>query len=330
MSVQRKRDLLVFGADPRRYSWHGLGLLAFIYLGALLFAAIVAPPVYWLIEHWAAVSPNPLNAYLISKDFPDYFDRLRWAPLVVMLAWLLRVSGLNSWRALGLHTDSKGLRMSAIGFAAGIGLLSAAAAVHIFGTDVRIKNSIDCINGGVIVFRALAGGLILGILEEIVFRGLVFRIFYTAFSPIWAVGLSAAFFAYVHFEMSDVVWEQSGGHVNWRSSFFVGYGTLFAIFGQQGVLLRFINLALLSVVLTLLFLKRRSLMPCIGLHAGLVTTLLTYQKFTQDADSAQVWLWGSDSLVDGLPVLFMLTVLTAGLLKSLRRTQADARMALQR
>ena len=309
MLLQRKPDLLIFNTEPQTYSWRGLRLLAFIYLGTLLFAAIIAPPVYWLIAKWASIAPNDLNSYLSQKDFADYFDRLRWVPLVLMIVWLIRASGLRSWRALGLHGDQEGRRMSGRGFVIGVGLVLAVAALHVLGTEVQVKGGIDFIKGANIVVKALAGGLILGFLEEIVFRGLVFRIFYTACSPIWALGLSAAFFAYTHFEMPDAVWDQTSGEVTWSSGFFVGYWTLFGIFVEPDWLLRFINLTLLGVMLTLLFLKKRSLMFCVGIHAGIVTTLLLFQKWTRSSEGAHVWLWGSDALIDGLPALVVLTLL---------------------
>ena len=313
MSLSRDSKFILFRLKPWEYSWRGLTLLGIIYFGALLFAGIAGPPVYWLVEWWAETAPNKLNTYLVEKDFDDYVDRLRWIPVLLLLLWLLKACELNSWRRLGVAFNGEGRRLFLLWFGIGLLLLTLTAVAQGLGTDVRFrKTDISIGNLSGVVLKGLAGGLLLGLLEEIVFRGLIFRIFYTAFRPVWAIGLSAAFFAYTHFKMPGFIWKQTDQVVDWSSGFFVAYWTVLGI-SQDFELLPFLNLFMLGVVLALLFLGTRSLMPCVGLHAGLVTIMLTYKKVFKVNESTPTWLWGSNAITDSLIALVLLVLLSVGL-----------------
>lgn len=313
MCSSRDSKFILFRLKPQAYSWRGLNLLGLIYFGALFFAALAAPPVYWLVGWWAEIAPNELNTYLAEKTFEDYFDRLRWIPVLILLFWLLKACGVNSWRRLGIDSKRESRRIFCVWFGIGFILMTLTALAQVFGTEVSLREtnlSIENLIGTIL--KSLAGGLILGLLEEIVFRGLIFRIFYTAFRPGWAVGLSAAFFAYTHFKMPNFIWEQTDQVVDWSSGFFVAYWTVLGI-TQDFEWLPFLNLFMLGVILTLLFMGTRSLVPCVGLHAGLVTLMLSYQKMFKVTEGTPSWLWGSDAITDSLLALVLLIALSAGL-----------------
>jgi membrane protease YdiL (CAAX protease family) len=119
-------------------------------------------------------------------------------------------------------------------------------------------------------------GLILGFVEEVLFRGIVLRLFYSAFrSPLVAAVLSALLFAYTHFKAPV------GGHVGqvlWNSAVPVGMQTVWGIFQSFDCVL-FMNLFGLGLFLNLLFLRKRTLIPCIAFHAGIVFSMLAYKRF---------------------------------------------------
>jgi membrane protease YdiL (CAAX protease family) len=101
--------------------------------------------------------------------------------------------------------------------------------------------------------------------------------FYTAVRQPWlALALMSAFFAYTHFKVPTSVWLHVAPGVHWDTGFFVAYWTTFGI-TENFDLAEFVVLALLGLVLGLLTLKSGSLLPAIGLHAGIVSAMFFYR-----------------------------------------------------
>ena len=166
-----------------------------------------------------------------------------------------------------------------------------------FQPDITFGKGVFLLSG------ALLGGLLIGLLEEIVFRGMSFRMFYTWVKPLPALLLTSLFFSYAHFKIPDSVWEQTSGQVDWGSGFFVGFWTLFGILPGWDLLI-FVNLTLFGLVLGMLVLRQRSLMGAVGFHAGIVFAILAYTDATTIhqvvAESGRPhWFWGSGGLRDG-------------------------------
>ena len=62
----------------------------------------------------------------------------------------------------------------------------------------------------------------------------------------------------------------------------------------------FLNLTLVGMVLGLLFLRSRSLWPCVGLHAGWVAFIAVYDKLVISQSGAIQSFFGSSRMLDGL------------------------------
>lgn len=58
---------------------------------------------------------------------------------------------------------------------------------------------VDGTNSWLVIFPALAGNVPAGFLQEILFRGIIFRLTEEAFGTLWAMLISAALFAAIHF-----------------------------------------------------------------------------------------------------------------------------------
>jgi len=305
MGLPREREFLLFGLSQEDRSWRGVWLLLGVFIGAMVFAALISPPVYWAILAWAQAYPNDLNTYLADKDFPRYFDRLRWLPVIIAFPWLLKVCGLWSWRALGLRGSPGWGRSMLAWFVAGIVLLGLAAAVQVCVIGIEPKGVWSSPGFIQTVAISVMAGMVLALFEESVFRGLVLRIFYTAMRPLPAIAVAAFFFAIVHFKKIPAeIWSDETA-VNWGSGFYIGFWTLLSV-GTTFEWIKFLNLFLTGMVLCLLFIKTRSLWPCIGLHAGWVAFRQIYAKFIIVGESEFYWLWGSESMIDGLlPTLFL-------------------------
>ena len=313
-----------------------------VYLGSLVFSAIVAPLVYHAIQFLYGYFPETLN-YLAHKEFVDYFDRLRWVPVVLCLPWLFIKTQLFSWKKLGVVFDDGWKSTYARWWLIGAALLIIVAVAQIMGSDSSLKA--DLATGKVIkiILMAIAGGLALGFLEEILFRGLILRMFYSATGPILAIILASAFFSSMHFKMPDQVWIESfpiaeetmtalqtenvpedSLRVDWKSGFFVAYWTFLGVFADfQPV--KFMTLFFLGSLLCLITLQRKTLIAAMGIHAGIVTLMLSYGKLGEihtEASPYHAWL-GGRSFLDGLLPMSLLAALTLIALIAYLRSQSN-------
>ncbi|MGF1450577.1 MAG: phosphatase PAP2 family protein [Opitutales bacterium] len=286
----------------------GLRWLLFIYLGALILAAVVAPLVYLpLRSAWLAdpgVFPDwrlleALTSRLEPHDFPRWFDRLRWLPVVLALPFLLRFTGLNTAGRLGFRGDpNRALIAFGLGIAMFFPVLLAQEASY--GLEARgtglVHVSLEVVGG------ALLSGVLIAFLEETVFRGLILRVFAQAMKPWLAVIASALFFALVHFK--HVAWPE-GAEPNWLSGFWVAEEVLLAPLNTMEPI-KFFTLFAAGILLNLVAVRWRSLWPCIGLHAGWVFYLRIHRAIFPEPEKVSV-LWGGPAVFDGLlPLAVML------------------------
>ncbi|HQU09615.1 MAG TPA: type II CAAX endopeptidase family protein, partial [Opitutales bacterium] len=202
-------------------------------------------------EIWHESAPNGLNTYLVHKGFDDYFDRLRWVAFILGLPWLIHHWGLWSLTRLGFPRGSKTKRTLCRGILIGVVAVVLVAGAQSFFHVISWNIGNDETKIALIVLKSLLGGLAIGFLEELVFRGLVFRVFYTAM-PVWLAMLGTSlFFAYTHFKMPDSIWLLTDQQVHVDSGFFVAYWTLLGI-TENFQLWPFVNLTLLGLLLNLI------------------------------------------------------------------------------
>jgi membrane protease YdiL (CAAX protease family) len=274
----RDARFVLFGLDEGQTTWRGVGLLAVVFFGSLFIAAVLTPPAYWLVEWWHNQTGSANAQWLLGKGVDVYFDRLRMGVIVLGLPWLMSKCHLWSWQGLGLSFRKADRRGFSVGWFAGIILIIGLAVWRHTSTTAIVQG------GGVsgslaieTVVESLIAGLLLGFLEETIFRGMILRMFYTATRRPWlALALMAAFFAYTHFKVPTSVWQHVAPGVHWDTGFFVAYWTTFGI-SENFNLAEFVVLWLLGMVLGLLTLKSGSLLPAIGLHAGIVSAMFFYR-----------------------------------------------------
>ena len=315
MSLQRKKAFILFQLSAEDRSWKGVLLLLGIYIGALLISAVISPWVYLGVQAWHEWAPNALTTEIEDNDFPDYFDRLRWLPTLIALPLVLKACGLLSWSALGVRWRAGGVGQFFGWFGVGLVLLTGVAglqALH-YGASFQVGP----MKWLEVLLLALVSGFLIGLLEEIVFRGMVFRMIYTATGPMLALVGTSLFFSYAHFKIPDAMWDPATMEVHALSGFYVAWWTLFGIL-EDFEFLMFLNLFLFGVVLSLLvFRGQGSLMPVIGFHAGIVAAILTYTEVTNIYEiTRQLGMdpfWGSGGLRDGLLTTIAFLVMIFGL-----------------
>jgi membrane protease YdiL (CAAX protease family) len=306
--VLTRRDprFVLFELGAGATSWRGVGLLAFVFFGSLAFAAVLTPPLYWAVQAWNVHWPSATTKWLLDKGIDVYFDRLRWVPILLGLPWMMTVCHLWSRAALGLRFDARALKGFAVAGLAGCLMVAGLAMAQKAFTPLVARPG-EVAWGGLLVNSVLAG-LILGFFEETIFRGLILRIFYTATRRPWiALALMAGMFAYTHFKVPASVWRNMPPGVQWDTGWWVAYWTMYGIVVDFDWP-QFLALVALGLTLGALTLRAGSLLPAIGLHAGLVAAMNVYRALYTFPPGPGRALWGGGGLTDGWAAAAVLAV----------------------
>ncbi len=141
------------------------------------------------------------------------------------------------------------------------------------------------------IFAALAAAAMVGILEEILFRGAIFgglqRVLYW---PV-ALGISSVIYAFVHFlRAADLP-----GGITWDS----GLILLPHLFDLHAFIPAFLGLTLAGILLGLAYHRTGNLYFSIGMHGGWVFVLKLFGALTVPSPGIAVTFWGSSKMVDG-------------------------------
>jgi len=179
----------------------------------------------------------------------------------------------------------------------GIGLISGAWIIHM-----------DYDSAGIIILKIVEYALIaclIGIMEEIFFRGYLLQTFQENMSLPKAVCVCSLIYSILHFFKADVI-------VSTGFQPFVGFTTMAQFF--KPIFFEFlenlpaiIGLFLVGVVLSYAFIKTKSLYLSIGLHAGMVFMVKADTMFISRMREEQVLLFGGGSkLITGVLVWFLL------------------------
>ena len=300
---------VLFHPEAQRHRWKGLKILFLWFMGTLVVAAILSPLAYQFAFWWHDHYPSELTAYLTEKPLPRYFDRLRWLVALGSFPWVIYQCGLVTARKLGFKSRFPFYRYFGRYFF--LGMVSVAGLIAL-QQAVGVSNFREGLSVGFVMNKVLVSflaALLVALGEELVFRAVVLRMFYTAFIPVVSLTLTALFFAYLHFDMPGQMWDPNSRSSGIADGFYVAWWTLLGI-TQSFNLVLFLNLAVVGYILSVVFLKTRSLWSSIGLHAGWVTVVLSYSRLGETTLPAASPWWGSHRLADGY-LCFGMLLLTA-------------------
>ncbi|MDA3872476.1 MAG: CPBP family intramembrane metalloprotease, partial [Kiritimatiellae bacterium] len=225
---------------------------------------------------------------------------------------MLKKIGWKGFRDVGWNSDqSRGERYRDFWIWYGIGLLSMASifAVSLF-TGVREWDTISLSSWVGTSFKAfLVTGIGVGIIEETLTRGVLYRTMEKAWTPWVGAGVSSLLFAWAHFMEAT------------RASFDTSIWTvlsssLFSEFSNPVVPLKFLNLVVFSLVLSRLVYYRKDIWAAVGLHAsavGLIRWFTNQSSFNQKIPY-QSWIGGhSSKFNDGWLLTLVLVLLLLGI-----------------
>jgi membrane protease YdiL (CAAX protease family) len=260
--------------------------------GSALLGALLAPWLYWggqwleARTHWE---------FLRDAEFPKYFDRAVLLAALALLWPTIRSLRIDSRSELGLERDPHGWRNLGIGFGAAFSCMAAFGVLLLWLGVYRMKPEppwTALIKIGISAFTV-------AVLEEWLFRGVIFGFFRRALQNEMALFCTSVIFSIVHFlkPPADVVQQ-----VQWWSGLRV-LPSCFAKFAEPALLgAGFTTLFLVGWVLGWSVLRTRALWLGIGLHAGWVLSKFGFSKLTKRAIK-ETMPWLGEDMAVGLGAL---------------------------
>lgn len=270
-------------------------------LGTLVLAAVVAWPV-WQVAH--AIQPD--------WPFHKVVSRLWQLLLLVGLVVAVRRLGLRTREDWGYGLPRpQFLRQMGVGFAVGLAtMLPMSLAIVALGirelpADLTTEVALKGVATGVIT------GLLVALLEETFFRGLMFRAIARDSRVALAIAATALLYSTVHFLARVRV---PAAEVEWDSGLAL-LGVAFTNFAHLPTMAdSFFTLVLVGLMLALVRARTGAIAAGIGLHIGWISVIKT-TTFTTDAvaGAQNGWLVGSlDGYTGWLVAGWSLLLIVAG------------------
>jgi uncharacterized protein len=260
--------------------------IAVVFIGG----ALLAPWLWRFAQLFAQTIPHAANA-----PFHRFLDR---SFLILALAglWpLLRALGATTWRDLGLVPPYGRWRKLLGGLLLGFLTLAAVTAIAVGFGGRGVARDLTAHKVVGVIFSAIGTAGVVATLEEILFRGGIFgglrRVLYWPF----ALAISSAVYAIVHF-LQRV---ELAGAVSWNSGLVLLPQKLGGFVSFYALVPGFFSLALAGVLLGLAYQRTGNLYFSIGLHAGWIFWLKIYGQITRSAPDTAVWFWGGGKMTDG-------------------------------
>lgn len=275
-----------------------LGALAVYAAGVFLGGALLAPWLYRLAQAGAGLWPG-----IADEPFHRFVNRALLGLALIGLWPLLRSLGARSWADLGLARPTGQWRKLRGGFALGFVSLALVAALALAAGARRFDEALSARQLAVKLGGALLTAGVVAVIEEILFRGGIFGGLRRAWNWRGALVISSGIYALVHFFAPA----RHEGAVTWASGLALLPQMLRGFADWHALVPGFFNLALAGALLALAYQRTGNLFFSIGLHAGWIFWLRAYRVLTDPVPGADVWLWGSNRLIDGWLALAVLS-----------------------
>ncbi len=269
--------------------------------------ALLAPWLYWAAD-WTGLIPH--------KSAPAFHEFIPRSVQILALAgiWpLLRSFGIDSWRAVGFQYRPNWRAQLGRGFLLGfvsLGFVAAAALT----SGARVWDSHLHLNS---VAAALAGAtataIVVAVLEELLFRGVIFGAFRQSNPWLVALGISSAIYAIVHFLQKPAIVPTD---IRWFSGLVMLPEMLRGLGNVDRLVPALLVLWLVGMILGAAYQRSGSLHYSIGLHAGWIFWLKSYGVLTARGDAGSTQLWGSARLIDGWVTVAVLGMILLWFLRS--------------
>jgi len=225
-------------------------------------------------------------AYLILENFIDlpFYKLVSHITLICGLIFsgiYLKYHQLYSRQAFGFGLPKNiFLRDLLQGLFAGILILAFIKLILILSGVHQIKPNLDYFWSNIfsIFFKAILTGLVVGLIEESIFRGALFSSLYKKTNAFIAISLTSFVYAAVHFLKYRELPE--GTEITWLTGVEMLPDAFFKLF-YPDIIDHFLTLFTLGVLLSMIRLRNGNIALCIGIHAGIVLTLKITGRFSE-------------------------------------------------
>jgi membrane protease YdiL (CAAX protease family) len=276
-------------------------LLLFLFI-ALAAATILSP--------WGAALSSAV--FYSPPGFGQIFGGLFIAAATVLLLSNRSLLRLQFLRDAGLGPLSDGYRDVLSGFILAVasmvllGLVMSLAGVFTPGFFHSLNASLEW------AVKALLTALVVGFLEELFFRGVLFKALLDDYGPALAFTAANLFYAAVHFFKPPAKFAVNGLDPLAGARFVVQ--TLQPFLDPGEILPGLLGLFVIGLVLSYAVLRTNSVYLSIGLHAGWVFAIKTVRIFGEFERNDLGWLFGSSEpkIVSGVVTWIGIAVLVGG------------------
>ena len=262
-------------------------LLIFVML-VLALTALISP---WAATAWNLISNAEALAPEDRIPFSRFFDRFFMISGILLFFAYRSLLKIDSLSQLGLSPRTRAASDVAIGlcFALGsmfaLGFIMSVAGVYAVFFRISLGESVE------LYLKAILTGLTVGFLEEIFFRGIIFRGLLEDWKPLPAFLAANLFYSALHFVKPGEQYFLSG--VDPWAGFRHLFSTFAPFLNPAEIAPGMIGLLLIGIVLSYAFLRTGTLYLSIGLHAGWIISIKTVRVFGDYQRESLGWLFGS-------------------------------------
>jgi|GEM_PF-1434301 len=290
--------------DIKKYIKLRLSSLTVVALIPIVFfiGSAIAPWVFWLIK---SVLLNLGYSDLLEKiPFSRVLNRCLLGSLILIVLLILKFIQLDSFEKIGLKVDwTTGHKLFLKGISLGIFTFSIIGILEISLNYKTLKSTLGISDLSLIMVKGIITGIVVSILEETIFRGIIYNALKKSWGMVRGLILSSLIYSVVHFFKRPVV----EGEIKWDSGFCALPGMLSGIFNYDENGIAMINLIIIGGVLVLLYEATGNLWMSIGLHGGWVFCMKFYKVFSPVANSSVHSIWFGNNIVDGLFTTILLS-----------------------
>lgn len=274
-----------------------------VYLLIVFIGAAAMAPVAWMAVFSDAPALSFLNFLESHDDFHRYFNRCLLLMALVGVGLLWRATKIKSWAELGWTDFPKTKTYIGMGLLIGLASLMAVATLGLIFEAREFRPAHPLGEWGKHWLNTLGAAIAVGVLEETLFRGMLFGLLRRDMNWRWAAVASAVLFTSVHFidqrpNISEITW----------STGFTAFPQFIHDFASDPHWPAYaVNLFLAGLILAGAFQRTGNLFIAIGIHAGWIIALKT-NSFISSPVNTHVF-WGYNKTSDGWAATPLLVVM---------------------
>ncbi len=280
----------------------------------------------WLISLGLEAESGIWHNLIAEHGAPRVLRRIQTLFAVILAPWMLKQIG---WKGIGDFGWNGGqsrqerARDFAVGFALGLAAIGIIFAVSLL-VEARYMRPFDSFAWFKTFLKGFFWtGLFVGVLEETLTRGVLYRSMARAWTPLLGAVVSSSIFAWAHFMKADPASFSEG-------PFAVLFSSLFHDFSNPTTALKCLNMFLFGIVLCRLVHQRGDIWAATGLHCsavGLIKMVSKHSDYPRELPR-NPWIGHSARFDDSWMQTLLLILLLLGIEFFLRRRPDSSRVHL--